>query len=228
MAPLEVQRRVRELVTAEYGGEVGSSPEWLNRPGKSECGRRRAAVNRIYTALTMSELPDAMPARERQSVDLVLIGQQMPPRIIEVDEIQHFNAPGDDNQALPRSATIAFDRSAWIAASLAKNRLEGGGFGRPCPPVFPGEGGRHKQRAFRDALADLLPAVRGWMPTLRIAHFEVPWALGAGCSAAYGQAARGCQVAAAIRPTEHSAPGPAGPSRGHSRRTGPSRGSTIR
>lgn len=26
--------------------------------------------------------------------------------------------------------------------------------------------------AYRDALADLLPAVHGWLPTLRIADFE--------------------------------------------------------
>lgn len=40
-------------------------------------------------------------------------------------------------------------------------------------PLFPDEGGRHLQRAFRDMLADLLPPARGWSPTLRIAHFEV-------------------------------------------------------
>jgi hypothetical protein len=61
-------------------------------------------------------------------------------------------------------------------ASAAKRRLEGGGFAKPRPPLFPGEGGRHRQRAFRDALADILPAVHGWKRTLRIADFEVkPW-----------------------------------------------------
>jgi hypothetical protein len=43
----------------------------------------------------------------------------------------------------------------------------------PKPPLFPLEDGRHRQRAYRDALADLLPAVHGWLPTLRIADFEV-------------------------------------------------------
>src|SRR4051794_10185028 len=32
--------------------------------------------------------------------------------------------------------------------------------------------GRHRQRAYRDALVDLLPAVHGRLPTLRIAYFE--------------------------------------------------------
>ena len=34
-------------------------------------------------------------------------------------------------------------------------------------------GVRHRQRAFRDALADLLPALHGFGPTIRIGHFEV-------------------------------------------------------
>lgn len=37
-------------------------------------------------------------------------------------------------------------------------------------------GGRHRQRAFRDALADLLPELYGFGPTIRITDFEVePW-----------------------------------------------------
>ena len=52
-------------------------------------------------------------------------------------------------------------------------KLRGGGFGRACPPLFPDVGGRHLQRAYRDALADLLPQLHGWAPTLRIGDFEV-------------------------------------------------------
>jgi hypothetical protein len=47
-----------------------------------------------------------------------------------------------------------------------------GGWGRAKPPLFPEPGGRYLQRAFRDALADLLPSVHGWAPTLRISDFE--------------------------------------------------------
>jgi hypothetical protein len=39
--------------------------------------------------------------------------------------------------------------------------------------LFPGEGGWHRQRAFRDALCDLLPPAYGYLPTLRIGEFEV-------------------------------------------------------
>jgi hypothetical protein len=84
----------------------------------------------------------------------------------------------------PRSARVAFDRGTWLRACDAKTRLEGGGFGRPKPPLFPHEDGRHRQRAYRDALADLLPAVHGWLPALRIADFEIKdWIYGRGASA---------------------------------------------
>lgn len=33
---------------------------------------------------------------------------------------------------------LAFDADLWIARSDAKTKLEGGGFGRPKPPLFPG------------------------------------------------------------------------------------------
>jgi hypothetical protein len=40
-------------------------------------------------------------------------------------------------------------------------------------PLFPGPGGRHRQRAFRDALADLLAPEHGWLPTIRISDREI-------------------------------------------------------
>jgi hypothetical protein len=44
--------------------------------------------------------------------------------------------------------------------------------------LFPQEDGRHRQRAFRDALADVLPRRPRLLPTLRIADFEVEGWLG--------------------------------------------------
>jgi hypothetical protein len=114
-----------------------------------------------------------MPPRERRTVDCVLQRRGEPPRIVEFDEKQHFNGfRALTIRAYPRTAAVAFDRRAWLRACEAKRRLEGG-FGRPKPPLFPHEDGPHRQRAYRDAVADLLPAVHGWCPTLRIADFEV-------------------------------------------------------
>ncbi len=65
---------------------------------------------------------------------------------------------------------------AWIKAGKRQVPSAGGGWGAPKPPLFPMAGGRHRQRAFRDALADLLPDLYGFGPTIRIADFEVePW-----------------------------------------------------
>jgi hypothetical protein len=57
--------------------------------------------------------------------------------------------------------------------ALTHEVIRGGNFSKPKPPLFPMNGGRNYQRAFRDMLADVLPPARGWEPTIRIAHFEV-------------------------------------------------------
>jgi hypothetical protein len=139
-----------------------------------------ALVQEIYNDLTGLERPDTMPPRERRQVDLVLRERGQPPRIVEVDETQHFNRfRGRTLRAYPRSVRVAFPKRVWLDASDRKSRLEGGGFGVAKPPLFPGDGGRHRQRAFRDMLADVLPLAHGWLSTLRIADFEaVGWLFG--------------------------------------------------
>ena len=122
------------------------------------------------------ELPEVMPPRERRRLDCILQRRGEPLRIIEFDETQHFNGyRAQTIRRYPRSVRVALDRRAWLAACDAKARLEGVGFGTPRPPLFPQADGRHRQRAFRDALVDVLPAVHGWLPTLRVAYFEVGW-----------------------------------------------------
>lgn len=172
--PLEFQRAVCDLVLEIYGGQViAGTPYWLQQPSRLECGRRWKPIERIYSELTGLDLPEAPPPRERRSVDLILKKRGQPPRIIEVDESQHFNQyRAITLRAYPSSAAVAFPKRVWITACDEKRRLEGGGFAKPRPPLFPGEGGRHLQRAFRDALADLLPSAHGWLPTLRVADFE--------------------------------------------------------
>jgi hypothetical protein len=122
------------------------------------------------------ELPELMPPRERRIIGCVLQRRGEPPRIIEFDETQHFNHyRAQTGRRYPRSVRVALDRRAWLAVCDAKTRLESGGFGKPKPPLFPHADGRHRQRAYRDALVDVLPAAHGWLPTLRIAYFEVGW-----------------------------------------------------
>lgn len=171
---LELQTAVARFAVEILGAELDMTPPWLMRPGRNECRARWSLVQEIYAELTGGRrLPDTMPPRERRHVDAILVvGGE--PRILEVDETQHFNR--FRALTLRRYAgqiPLAFPAADWIAAGEAKKRLEGGGFGKPRPPLFPEDGGRHRQRAFRDALADILPGEHEWLPTLRVADFEV-------------------------------------------------------
>lgn len=176
----ELQLRTLQILETALGRRVypGDAPDWLMRPGKAECGPLWRTVRLVYRRLTGGmELPDLMPARERRAVDGLIGGRGQAWRIVEVDESQHFNT----YRALtlryyPATAPVAFPRKQWIEASKAGRLISGGGWAAPKPPLFPMEGGRHRQRAFRDALADLLPTMHGYAPTLRLAYFELtPW-----------------------------------------------------
>jgi hypothetical protein len=173
----ELQAAVVSLVQRILGARVISTPQWLLRPSATECGRRWEIVCATYHDLTSLDLPEVMPPRETRRVDAVLDRDGDAPRVLEVDESQHFNRyRALTLRRYPKDAQVAFPMDRWIEQSERKTRLEGGGFGRPRPPLFPAEHGRHIQRAFRDMLADLLPPEHGYRPTLRIGDFEVlPW-----------------------------------------------------
>ncbi len=178
----KTQRNVLDLISRVTGGTIeNETPCWLMRPGKSECGRRWGLVSRIYHKMTDSDLPDEMPPREWRRVDgILVIGRDR--RIVEFDESQHFNCyRGMTLSLYPKDLRLAFDREAWANRSQAEPRQKSGNWAKPRPPLFPNAGGRHRQRAFRDALADILPPEHGLQPTLRIADFEVPW-IGTVCS----------------------------------------------
>lgn len=174
----EIEHTIVALVGDILAADVTTqkAPPWLARPGKAECGSRWGLVQAIYADLTDgATLSDAMPPREHRKLDAILTVDGAH-RVLEVDEVQHFNRfrvatlrHYADDPAVP----LAFPARDWVNQSEQKTRLEAGRFGSPRPPLFPGENGRHRQRAFRDALADILPVGHGWLPTLRIADFQV-------------------------------------------------------
>ncbi|GFM28600.1 hypothetical protein [Novosphingobium sp. PY1] len=170
----EFEKNIVRYVIDMTGWSLAKTPDWLMRPGKAECGPNWPLVKAIYRDLTELELPDAMPSRERRKIDAVFVDSKGQKRLFEVDEVQHFNSfRATTLEHYPADLLVAFDRAKWMSASRSKNKLEGGGFARPCAPLFPMDGGRHRQRAFRDALADILPPHYGFLPTLRFAHFDI-------------------------------------------------------
>lgn len=172
----EFQDRVLDLVHSSLRTAMDreSCPAFMRRPGMLECGALWETISQAYHALTGLVLPDVMPSRERRQLDAIVTLRDGSSCVVEVDEVQHFNAfRALTLQHYPSGSRVAFDPGVWLQHSLASTKLRGGGWADPKPPLFPGENGRHRQRAFRDMLADLLPAEYGWAPTLRIAYFEV-------------------------------------------------------
>jgi hypothetical protein len=160
--------------------EIEVAPDWLTRPSASELGAAAPTVRAAYQRLTGLSLPDLAPQREHRRVDAVIRYKDGSSRIFEFDERQHFTGARALTLDHYDSVRVAFDVGAWRrrSESLA-SREPGGGFARPCPPLFPGEGGRHRQRAFRDLLADILPVEHGWLPTARIHDVQARSILGA-------------------------------------------------
>jgi hypothetical protein len=177
----ELQDRTFQILKTAVRGRLetrGRWPEWIQRPGRLECGNSWELLQEIYSQLTDGEiLPDTMPRSEYRTLDGILIDYDGRFRIVEVDESQHFTSfRAQTLKMYPPEVRLAFPQETWLAESSKSRNLPGGGFARKCPPLFPMQGGRHRQRAFRDAITDLLPDCHGFAPTLRIAYFELdPW-----------------------------------------------------
>lgn len=128
--PKEIEYAVVGLVTDILGAATASTPDWLVRPGRAECGDRWPLIRSIYSELTGLELPDGMRKVERRTVDAVLVVPGSPPRILEVDKKQHFNAyRAATLRRYKGDVPLAFDADLWIARSDTEAKLEGGGFG---------------------------------------------------------------------------------------------------
>lgn len=171
--PPPIQKSVLDLVLKVTGGKIETAtPAWLMRPGKAECGKRWPLIRAIYHDLTGLDLPEVLPFNNWRGIDGLLSAPGAAPRVIEVDESQHFNNfRGMSLRRYPANWPLAYDVKVWIRKAHEEPRPSGSA-AKPVP-LFPGDTGRHTQRAFRDALADLLPLDYGYQPTLRIADFEV-------------------------------------------------------
>ena len=143
------------------------------RPGKVEFRNCWSQVREIYLELTGYMRPDEMPPKERRILDGAYLGTGGRPFIFELGEKLHFNAYSAPTLGLyPANLVVGFPIGRWIKQCNRKSKLEGGGFARPSAPLFPGENGRRRQQAFRDALTDILPLEFEFLPMLRLGDFE--------------------------------------------------------
>jgi very-short-patch-repair endonuclease len=84
--------------------------------------------------------------------------------IIEFDERQHFTlARAASLKAYPADAPVAFDRERWIALS---EEIQAG----DNSPIY-----RDEQRAFYDAIRDIVAPQIGFKPVVRVFEEDVLW-----------------------------------------------------
>jgi len=122
-------------------------------------------VMSIYRELTGMRLPEVMPKREWRQVDGILELKGQGPRIVEIDEPQHFNAFRSATLwRYPHNLPAAFDQHQWAASGNQVKTLSGVGFGKPCPPLSEPFG-------MRSAIFSRRCTANA--PTLRIAECEV-------------------------------------------------------
>jgi hypothetical protein len=132
---------------------------WLTVPGGEGGPGALPAIRRALRDLRGFE-GFARPGL-RLACDFFLLGEQL---IIEYDERQHFTAARACTlQLYPPEAPLGFDARVWLAECLRIDARDGD------PPY------RDEQRAYYDALRDLLAAGQG-MRLIRVRHGEHDWA----------------------------------------------------
>lgn len=174
---------LRKSSAGDVAVRTQAVPAWLVRPGRDECRGRWDLVQEVYARLTGLALPEVMPSGESRRLDALLTYPDGAQRVLEIDETQHFNSAATLDYYNER-APVAFDVATWREmCDRYSSRRYLPGYTKPRPPLFPDEGGRQRQRAFRDFLADALPPLHGWLPTIRVSHLEARAVVRAGSMA---------------------------------------------
>ncbi|MDX1870693.1 hypothetical protein SBI67_01040 [Mycolicibacterium sp. 120266] len=167
----ETQRAFAAVAAADGIELAGQSVPWLNQRGHlglPDDDDRRAAVEvleRIYVALggDVAVLTTARPTRLRGDFIHPVTGT-----LIEVDESQHFTSFRLQTlQMYPPDVPLGFDLQEYIAICRRWQRTSDGYFRTKAARGF-GVGGRHRQRAYYDALRDLATPAMGCPPLIRI------------------------------------------------------------
>lgn len=184
MAVGDVQRRVIEVVSEilECNADISARFAWLsNSPNRSDCNRHYDLVMRIFRELGGKAL--ALETKRRIALRPDAFFGDKWNFIVEFDEIQHFTRFRESTlQNYPSNLRLGFDRNRYIQLCRIhcdRAILKGPTGYRSPKQEFPFVNGRAAQRAFFDALRDLLPLDNGLNPTIRLSEFDLP---GSHCS----------------------------------------------
>ena len=170
--PVGETQRMFAQAAADDGIELsGQSVDWLNQRGHLGLPvdeERRPIVEvleRIYLALggDLAVLDTARPTRLRG--DFIHAATQT---LIEVDESQHFTSFRLRSLELyPPDSPVGFDIEQYKELCRLWQR-KSDGYYRTKPARGFGAGGRQRQRAYYDALRDLVTPAIGYPPLIRI------------------------------------------------------------
>jgi len=146
---------------------------WLTRNGHVDPvvneripSETRDALDQILDALDGDVASLAAKTRGSSRVDFILEPGGV---VVEYDEVQHFTSARLKTLALyPTEAPLGFDHAGYTA--LVRRWASHGdrGFAHKAAAEFPGPAGRQRQRAYLDALRDLVAPHFGNGPLIRV------------------------------------------------------------
>jgi hypothetical protein len=147
---------------------------WLTRNGHLSPEVRdklpaetRDTLDRILDALDGDAVALAAKTRGSSRVDFILNPRGI---VVEYDEVQHFTTARLEALSLyPATALLGFDLAEYIALVRRWSPRGDKGFAHKTAAEFPGPAGRQRQRAYFDAVRDLVAPHFGNGPLIRIA-----------------------------------------------------------
>lgn len=157
------KRAVKDLLEALFGTcEVNHRFAWLTDPATYRGTKIQKPLERIVRLLRGHRgFRDFIRRRTLDPCDFFV---PSPGFIVEFDEDQHFTAPRAlALDAYPEDVVIGFDRARWRSLCCSLNRHDN------RPPY------RDEQRAWYDALRDLVPVLHGLRPTVRLYAGDRRW-----------------------------------------------------
>jgi hypothetical protein len=154
---------VREILARLYGDcRVNHSFDWPAQPEAYHASAIGPALKRIRAALEdFRGHRDFIKSAQVPPCDYYIAD---PPFILEFDESQHFSRPRLIALATyPANLQLGFPLSRWQELCREIDAQDAEPFDRD------------ERRAWYDTLRDLVPAIYGFKPTVRIYAGDFPW-----------------------------------------------------